>query len=415
MVPLPSGGRRSTTRRFTTPKPAANAGEVANALENWDTSQRLHRQCGGLPLREVELRSIILRILPHDIKMHIIQVSQSILTYEHLKNYVKEHARTIAVHMTKSTPAHLAETEDFGESITDEFLERTENLTASDQLLELGFAPGTEAYAALATKLAARKNVWRAGKGRKFEKGGTKGGGKGKVDSGGGKGAGKGGFAAPKSKDGRPICVNCNEIGHDQTSCTKPRVEAKDRLCLKCDKKGHTARQCKSGLPLKEIGAEEGEDQYTLSLEGDMTMNCSHSTPGISCGGDQVEEWKAVKDGSRYPHKRLGTSRFEHQTSFQVFDDESEDEIYSDEGEVDNEDGAEVVEAWYRDHPCCGMGCQARGLPCTTAMIMEMRRPWLPEDPLPIPPPVCCEPTALPEDPVPAPPLVCGSTSSHVC
>ena len=255
------------------PKPAANAGDVANALENWDTSQRLHRQCGGLPLREVELRSIILRLLPHDIKMHIIQVSQSILTYENLKNYVKEHARVISVHMTKSTPAHLAETEDFGESITDEFLERTENLTASDQLLELGFAPGTEAYAALATKLAARKNVWRAGKGRKFEKGGTKGGGKGKVDSGGGKGAGKGGFAAPKSKDGRPICVNCNEIGHDQTSCTKPRVEAKDRLCLRCDKKGHTARQCKSGLPLKEIGAEEGEDQYTLSLEEDTTMN----------------------------------------------------------------------------------------------------------------------------------------------
>ena len=39
----------------------------------------------------------------------------------------------------------------------------------------------------------------------------------------------------------------------------------------------------------------------------------------------------------------------------------------------------------------------------------------LPEDPIPVPPPVCGEPTALPEDPIPAPPHVCGSASNHVC
>ena len=247
-------------QKIHNPKPAANAGEVASALENWDTNQRLHRRCGGEALRDTELRSLILKILLLDMKLHVIQVMHTIPTWEALKDYVKEHARIVAVHMTKQAPAHLAETEDFCMSITDEFLERTDKWTVSDQILELGFTPDSDVYASLVTKLAARKNVWRAGKGRKFDKGGIKGGGKGKVNSGGG----KGGIAAPTSKDGKPICVNCNEVGHDQTSCTKPRVEAKDRLCLRCDQKGHLARHCKSGKPLRRLELKKARSRATL-------------------------------------------------------------------------------------------------------------------------------------------------------
>ena len=99
---------------------------------------------------------------------------------------MKEHARIVAVHTTKQVPAHLAEIDDFCMSITDEFLERTDKWTVPDQMLELGVTPDSEVYTALVNKLVAKKNVWRAGKGRKFDKGAGKGGGKGKFNPGGG-------------------------------------------------------------------------------------------------------------------------------------------------------------------------------------------------------------------------------------
>ena len=83
-------------------------------------------------------------------------------------------------------------------------------------------------------KLITKKNIWRGGKGRKFDKGngkGVKGTGKG----GGIPGNGKGGRVAPTSKGSKPICVNCNEVGHDQTKRTKLSMEAKDQTILRCD------------------------------------------------------------------------------------------------------------------------------------------------------------------------------------
>ena len=126
-------------------------------------------------------------------------------------------------------------------------------------------------------------------------------------------------------------------------------MEAKDRKCLKCDQPGHRAAQCKSGLPLKEIGAEEGE-----------------------C-------WTVVEDGNKYPHMRPSAVSFEHQTFFQFSDNSSEDDAEEDvaydfpytlevsaAGELENEN------AQYSEHQCFGMGCHARGLPCTAAMPREM-------------------------------------------
>ena len=81
-------------------KPAANAVEVAGALENWDTNQRMHRKCGGEALRDAELRSLLLKILPLDMKIHVLQVMATYPTCAALKDYVKEHARVILVHTT---------------------------------------------------------------------------------------------------------------------------------------------------------------------------------------------------------------------------------------------------------------------------------------------------------------------------
>ena len=194
-------------------------------------------------------------------------------------------------------------------------------------------------YAVVMGRLTARKNAYRGGKGK--GKGG-KGGGKGnKGDKGGGKG--------PTSKDGRPICVNCNKIGHDQTKCPEPRVDAKDRKCLRCDKTGHIASQCTSGLPLKAVRVEEAEECATFTITTD---------------------WTPVKKGSKHPHFKNDEVNFAHETAFQWNSDSSEDE----DGECDASDvGDECA-----DHggpccgPCCGLECNARALPCTLAMFREM-------------------------------------------
>ena len=68
------------------PKPAANASQVAGALENWDTNQRLHRRCRGDALRDAELRSLLLKILPLDMKIHVLQVMNIYPTWEGLKD-----------------------------------------------------------------------------------------------------------------------------------------------------------------------------------------------------------------------------------------------------------------------------------------------------------------------------------------
>lgn len=199
------------------PKVAANAGEVAGALEDWDTNQKLHRGVGGVPLREEELRNLLLKMLPSDMKIHVLQNIRSFPSWEDLKDYVRDHARLVMVHITKSVPTHLAEMDNVNLSIT-EILERTDGWTLPDQLLELGFTPDSEVYTAVMNKLITKKNIWRGRKGRKFDKGNGKG----------VKGVGKGGRVVPTSKDGKPICVNCSKVGHDQTKCPKQRMEAKD-------------------------------------------------------------------------------------------------------------------------------------------------------------------------------------------
>ena len=40
------------------------------------------------------------------------------------------------------------------------------------------------------------------------------------------------------------ICVDCNRKGHTASECRQPRVERKDRKCFICDKPGHEANAC---------------------------------------------------------------------------------------------------------------------------------------------------------------------------
>ena len=181
------------------PKAAANASKVASALEDGDTNQGLQRGVGGVPLREEELRNLLLKMLPNDMRIHVLQNMRTFLYWGALKGCVKEHARLIMVHTTRTVTTHLAETEDVYMAITDEFLEWTEGWKMAGQLLELGVAPTSEAYTAVLNKLVTKRNIWRGGEGRRFDNGNGKG----------NKGCGKGGngnIIASTSKDGKPLC-----------------------------------------------------------------------------------------------------------------------------------------------------------------------------------------------------------------
>ena len=49
-------------------------------------------------------------------------------------------------------------------------------------------------------------------------------------------------------------CINCNRKGHTASECRQPKVEVKDRKCFLCDKVGPLARDCPTKkAPLKAI------------------------------------------------------------------------------------------------------------------------------------------------------------------
>lgn len=49
-------------------------------------------------------------------------------------------------------------------------------------------------------------------------------------------------------------CGNCNDVGHNAAPCTKPRLEFKKRLCHKCKKPGHLAKDCRSKDVISAVG-----------------------------------------------------------------------------------------------------------------------------------------------------------------
>ena len=37
--------------------------DIPSAVEEWDTNQRLHAQVGGVPLRDDELRNLVMKVV----------------------------------------------------------------------------------------------------------------------------------------------------------------------------------------------------------------------------------------------------------------------------------------------------------------------------------------------------------------
>ena len=112
------------------PRAATSIHDVAAALEEWDTNQRLFGQGGGVALRDDELRNLVMKVVPAILRDQLVYKIQEPWPWEQLKDWIREHARLHAVY-SKSSPAHLAEA---AHTITDEFMERTDGWEFEDQV-----------------------------------------------------------------------------------------------------------------------------------------------------------------------------------------------------------------------------------------------------------------------------------------
>ena len=239
------------------PRSAASPQDVHGVLEEWDTNQRLFRELGGIPLRDDELRNIVLKIVPGIIRDNLIFKLKDFRNWSEVKDYIKENARLLRVY-GKSTALHLAED---AQEFTEAFLTASDEKPLEQVIEELGDEATTSAILALVD----RRQQRRAAQGRAARKETSK-----KFTSTRPPTAPDRTQArVPTSQAGRPLCSNCGEEGHEKLKCPKERLEMSRRPRFRCGKPGHTSRRCKSGLPLKTVVSDTGgeEDEVVMMVQ----------------------------------------------------------------------------------------------------------------------------------------------------
>ena len=229
------------------PKAAPNPQDVSAVLEEWDTNQRVYAELGGVPLRDDELRNIVLKIVPHIIRENLVFKMHDFYSWSQCKDYIKENARRLVVY-GKPTSLNLA---DVAEKPAAD-VSNLDELPLEEAIEQLGKAADSPTILAL---VARRQNA-RAAKGREARQPARDG--KPQQQK-----------PAPMSAGGKPLCTNCGKEGHDKFSCRAERAEPGKQPCFKCGKVGHRSAQCPSGLPAKSLVPENVEDVTNLMLTSD--------------------------------------------------------------------------------------------------------------------------------------------------
>ena len=230
------------------PRSASNPAEVQAVLEEWTTNQRLFKEIGGVPLREDELRNLVLKVVPAIIRDQLIFKLRDFKTWNEIKEYVHENARLLMVY-GRSSPAKLVET---AFTITDEFLERTGEMPLEQAVLELGSDVPSE----VVVDLVEKRRKWQAQKARP----GFKRPSPGRVPS--TRPAPTSPVRVPTTTDGKPMCSNCGGVGHAKDKCPQPKAAPDKRPCFRCGKTGHRSSACKSGLPAKSLEDENYDEEH---------------------------------------------------------------------------------------------------------------------------------------------------------
>ena len=103
------------------PRIVTSLADVLGAVEEWVTNQRLCEEIGSVPLRDEELRNLVLEIVPGVIRELLILKLRELHSWDDVKELVRDHARLLVVH-GRSSPANSLQLKDL---ISDEFMERT--------------------------------------------------------------------------------------------------------------------------------------------------------------------------------------------------------------------------------------------------------------------------------------------------
>ena len=188
------------------------------------------------------LKKVVPQVLLNDL------ITKDFHDWQVAKEWVLEMSRLLAMHGRPSKPLHLAEAEGAGDT--------AQELGQALALLGEG-ATAEEIFAVVASKRPwlKRKPPGAAGSARP-----TPG------------GAGSAAIAArpsPTTKDGRKLCSNCGQTGHDKTACKQPKTAFSKRVCWACNKPDHSAAQCPTKADVR-ILQEEGDEEpaaFMLSTE----------------------------------------------------------------------------------------------------------------------------------------------------
>ena len=177
------------------PRAAAKPSDVASALEEWDTSQRLYREVGGKDLNGDDLKEIVMRLLPWSVKKDLISKLNDFATWDGLKNHIKEHARVLMIHFPKAGVGLNNVDDDVVEPLSEAFWASTDELEFEAAVEAMGSSRSADAIMALVERR--RKPGWKPRPAKK----------------GGGKGEGKGDGGKSSSNGKKMLCANCLKPG----------------------------------------------------------------------------------------------------------------------------------------------------------------------------------------------------------
>ena len=229
----------------TNPKPASSMDDLSAALEAWETHKRLFEKADGkLPDREQE-RLAFVGILPNDISANAIMEMEKpgCSTFEDIKEYAIKLVKVMQNQRRHRKPLNMVDAyqgqgeqiqqDQFEQQAEDEYELETE--AGLQDILSMDLAP---------VDRAAEINAFMQ---KRFNQG-SRSQPRGQPTQPGRFQTSRSASAPvrPPPRDRADVqCIICNRKGHTAQECRQPKVDKSQRKYFLCDKPGHIAKDCK--------------------------------------------------------------------------------------------------------------------------------------------------------------------------
>ena len=260
---------------------------IEAAVKAWNTNIRLFVAADGEEPTESAKRMTMIHMLPIEISAYISmhESNAEYRTFDALKRFVYKYVRTLrslkragprAAHLLDDGPPPF-ETEEADPEEDELFARLLASEDAEEQVEILAFMKQSGVRPSTRGQGGPRRFAPRAGGPART----------GPVAR----------FGAPPPRGRTDIaCINCNRKGHTASECKQPRVEVKDRKCFLCDKPGHVARDCKERKsPLKAI-----EDAGSRQRPAVMMVQVAPPRPQGGQLGDHIRAAPGRQNANRF-------------------------------------------------------------------------------------------------------------------